>query len=367
MNHKQVYEVMDSRLTSVTREATLASVIQEIAGTRIGMAVVVDNQRPVGLIVDYDLLGLYAKGSDLATTRLADLDLPTPKVVTVDDTLAEVVHQYTTRRLRRFPVIDRDGYLVGGITEKELFGEFAGNHLIDKERVASLMRTDIATAPLDATCRDLLGDLLRLRSGCVFMVDAQGRPHGLVTERDLVRLLAKQGHLNVPAQAIMSQPVTQIHDTEPVKAALDQFLGSGHRRLAVIDDLGRLKGMFNLSHLLGLVFGAQIGNGATLAPDAVGHPALWVEWRGGAVIDANQAARGLLGWKGLPSSIEKTIPATLWQAATVLLGSSDWLETQLPIKGEAGREVATPVRIQAETTLGGKKRLRIELLGSNQS
>lgn len=76
-----------------------------------------------------------------------------------------------------------------------------------------------------------------------------GRFVGLVTDRDMVRLVAQQANFDVPVAEIMTeQPDTVDLDTE-VGDAADWLNATGYRHLPVTEN-GKLIGMISIKDLL---------------------------------------------------------------------------------------------------------------------
>jgi CBS domain-containing protein len=131
------------------------------------------------------------------------------EVISVPSTesVFEADHLMRLARLRHLPVVDRD-ILVGLLTHRDLLvesvtrleedGTDAGVRFRRSQPVARVMRRELETVEGDVPLRDAARRMLRLRLGCLPVVEwtAQGpRLIGLVTEGDLLRaasLLAAQ-------------------------------------------------------------------------------------------------------------------------------------------------------------------------------
>ena len=73
--------------------------------------------------------------------------------------------------------------------------------------VSDLLRqkgTHVITAPATATCREALAKLVENRIGAVLLVDDDGLPQGIITERDFLRLTYESSH------ALESLPVSEV-------------------------------------------------------------------------------------------------------------------------------------------------------------
>jgi signal-transduction protein with cAMP-binding, CBS, and nucleotidyltransferase domain len=88
--------------------------------------------------------------------------------------------------------------------------------------------------------------------GTLVVVDANQRPLGIVTDRDLAtRCVAeRRDAARTTLAEVMSNPVAWIHSGSLLTAALDEMARIGVRRLAVIDDRERIVGVLALDDVL---------------------------------------------------------------------------------------------------------------------
>jgi CBS domain-containing protein len=107
------------------------------------------------------------------------------------------------KRIRHVPVEDAAGRLVGVLTARELLAiaEAAGNQAgaAEAPAVASLMHTSFTTAPPDMSVQEAVPLMLGSDLGALLVVSEAGTLMGIVTERDMVLLLADLLGM-VPAQ-----------------------------------------------------------------------------------------------------------------------------------------------------------------------
>jgi CBS domain-containing protein len=133
-----------------------------------------------------------------------------------------------------------------------------------RHRVADVMRAPAVTAPPAMT---LAEGVRRMNEAGVssLVVTANGRPVGIVTERDLLRAVAERGGggLALSLSAIMSSPVETVAPDVFVYVALARMARRGLRHLAVIDHDGRLAGVVTAGALLR----QRAGHGLALADE----------------------------------------------------------------------------------------------------
>jgi CBS domain-containing protein len=109
----------------------------------------------------------------------------------------------------------------------------------------------VATAGPDARAVEI-ADTMQFRAvGSVVIVDADDRPIGIVTDRDLTcRVIAKGLDPEAtPARDFMSQPLVTVDAKEPLERVAQRMREAGVRRMPVVRD-GKLIGLVALDDLL---------------------------------------------------------------------------------------------------------------------
>lgn len=91
--------------------------------------------------------------------------------------------------------------------------------------------------------------------GTLVVVDGEGRPVGIVTDRDLVtRVLGENlDPATLTVSAVMSTPPVSVEEETPIESALTLMAERGVRRLVVVDGDGRLIGILSLDDAVELL------------------------------------------------------------------------------------------------------------------
>jgi CBS domain-containing protein len=112
-------------------------------------------------------------------------------------------------------------------------------------------RTRVTTVPEGTLVPEIAEALERESVAGVIVVDRDGQPLGLVTDRDLALRVVAAGRdpATTTAAAIMSHPVRTVHAADSVERAVEQMAVHGVRRLPVTDG-NALVGMVSLDDLM---------------------------------------------------------------------------------------------------------------------
>lgn len=119
--------------------------------------------------------------------------------------------------------------------------------------IAAILRekgSDVATIGADASLADVVAELVVRRIGALLVLDG-AEIVGLVSERDVIRVLAADGAdaLRRAAREAMTSPVVTISPHESVTAAMELMTDRRIRHLPVVED-GRLVGIVSIGDLV---------------------------------------------------------------------------------------------------------------------
>lgn len=301
----RVGDVMSADPDAVGPDTPIAEVVERLVARDYTALPVVDAERRVlGVISDGDMLraGLTrlsvsvhkVVGPELVREYLATLKstggtvrqaMRTPAVTVAPGTpLAEAAHLMHGRDLKRLPVVDAEGRLVGVIGRLDILQSIATGYarrttphtatLPQEHRtVAAIMDRQVPTVGETAPLADVVGKLLDSAVKRVLVVDGAGRPVGIVTDTDLIArvdpeqrpglLTLLRSRWSTAAQRqvqraygqraadVMTRPVISVRDTASVLDALAVTVERHVKRLPVVDAGGRLVGIVSRPALLG--------------------------------------------------------------------------------------------------------------------
>jgi CBS domain-containing protein len=117
-------------------------------------------------------------------------------------------------------------------------------------RLEELASRPAVTCTRTATIADVAREMKEQEVGSVVVVDADGRPIGICTDRDLVvRALAAEWPPSTPIHRAMTHEVaTMSLDTDVLQAG--EVMGTwAYRRIPIVSDDGRVRGMVSLDDI----------------------------------------------------------------------------------------------------------------------
>jgi len=123
---------------------------------------------------------------------------PNPITVNEDVSMHEALRLMRERRIRRLPVLDRGGRLVGIVSEKDLLyaspspatslSVFEINYLVAQIKVGQLMTRKVITVSDDTPLEEAARIMVDNKIGGLPVLDRAGKLAGIITETDLFKV-----------------------------------------------------------------------------------------------------------------------------------------------------------------------------------
>ncbi len=110
-----IEKIMQTSVCMVDRSTSLVDAARQLMQHSVGALIITEssNPQPVGIITDRDLVAMIAKGLDPKQTNVDWFSQPPLETVGVDEGIDAAARKMRESGVRRLPVLDRDGRLVG--------------------------------------------------------------------------------------------------------------------------------------------------------------------------------------------------------------------------------------------------------------
>jgi CBS domain-containing protein len=257
---------------TVGRDFSVFDAARHMAQLGVGSLVVTREERPIGIVTDRDVALRVLTGElDSASTPVSEI--ATTPVVSLREELpvSQAADRMRTHGLRRVPVVDAKGWVVGVIAADDLVRLIA-EELVALADVASEQTPvgvrreagspgwcrgvrhyvkDVVTAGAHEPVREIARRLREADVGCVIVLDDGKEPVGLVTDRDLtVRVVAKGLDADATTAAeVMTPSLIRVDAGAGLQEVARVMSENGVRRVPVVHE-GQLCGIVSYDDLL---------------------------------------------------------------------------------------------------------------------
>jgi CBS-domain-containing membrane protein len=292
---KPVSEVMTPQVATLDPDMTVAQAWERMLTLFIkAMPVVDDSRHVIGMLTDEDLIrraGVLShlsvaarlddqvvkdqlKGLQTSTLKVADVMSTPVWTARSSDSLGAAAARMAKNDIKRLPVVDDHGRLVGVIARLDILRQVA---LIEPRlpkaplaagasiTVQAVMYDPVPTVSPGAGLADIVAALLETGMRRVIVVDEEGRPLGLISDSDLVSGVSPREQKGVlsalrrllpapPSQAtaaqLMSPGVLTAPPELPLLEAARQMFSEQRKWLVVVDQNKKALGLVDRQVLL---------------------------------------------------------------------------------------------------------------------
>ncbi len=116
-----------------------------------------------------------------------------------------------------------------------------------------MSQKEIVTITVDSgkTAQDVANLMVKRKVGSVIVIDKKGQPHGIITERDMIKrvCLKNIAASRIEVQEIMSSPLITIMSYDSIDTASRVMTRNKIKRLAVLEEDNRIAGLLSVTDI----------------------------------------------------------------------------------------------------------------------
>lgn len=243
-----IERIMQTGLLTCEPDTPLWMAAERMAARQCSLIIVVKAGQPQGIWTEHDALAVDFADPDAvrlpiakAMSRpLASLHLSTP--------LSEAALRFNAERRRHYLVVDDSGAPVGILSQTDVALNQGLEPYLRLREVKAAMRQ----RALVLEGKQLLAQAaraMRLAECDAVVVSCENGELGILTERDLVRFVARHPG-NTPIEGLASKPLLTVHQHDTLIAARDLLMNHRVRHLAVLDEADEVVGLLGFRDML---------------------------------------------------------------------------------------------------------------------
>jgi CBS domain-containing protein len=121
---KSIREVMSSKVCAIDGDKPVAYAAKMMKEEDVGLAPIVEGDRLVGTLTDRDIVvRVVAEGKDPQTVTAREVASTRPVTIDPQQDLDEALRLMASNQIRRLPVVEQDGRLVGVLAQADVARE----------------------------------------------------------------------------------------------------------------------------------------------------------------------------------------------------------------------------------------------------
>ena len=200
-----------------------------------------------------DILKLQTEDVDL-NTSIKDYELPIIQTINKNKNVLDTI-EYLNDSIEYLCVVNEDKSLYGLVAHTDITSNIDPDTLMDNYKLQDLLRlgSRMKWAKKDEIISELLQKMTTSSFDNIIVVE-DSKPIGILTTKDVMKLIKDGENLDLPVSSYMSSPVDTISKNASIKEALDFVKLKHYKRVVVVDNDGDLVGIVSQKELISLTY-----------------------------------------------------------------------------------------------------------------
>lgn len=316
VSNLKLYDIASRTVLTVTPETSLEEAVGRFAEKHISSLIVVDNDRPVGIVTERDLVRLMCLGAADRRPVRAVMSAPLMTVpYDLDFSSAQVM--MANCGIRHLVLVDEAGHLRGLASETDFRRHLGSDLLAVIQRLNTVVDQGGKLIAPDSSLAFALETMASCKLDHV-VVGRDGRAEGILTERDIPTLLARKiDPQQVTLGEVMTTPLATIGIDASIDEAARLLEQSGLRHLVVLDEQGRFVGVLSQHRMLEKLGVALMGKSRAQLEDRM---SMVLEATGVGTWDFDNVRRNLVRSEALDQMMEARSGEVMDSLESILKG-----------------------------------------------
>ena len=253
MLSNRVSEIMTTNLTTTPCPRTVFEVMEKMVSEDVGRIVVTDNEIPVGIFTEKDVLKRVVNKLDPKKTSVREVMTSPIRAVREETHIVEALGKMYKGKYRHLLVRGRRGKIVGIVSMRRILRVAVelGQGLSETKTLASIMSLGAATVDASLSVSETI-DLLLQKGLAAIVVTTGGKPNGIFTERDVLKRVAVKNMdtKKTSIREVMTSPLITMTSTNLLHDVLAEMYRRDIRNMPVKSEKGDLIGIVSMADIL---------------------------------------------------------------------------------------------------------------------
>ena len=242
--------IVRRHILSCPPETSILDAAKRMADGRCSSIVVVENGTPIGIWTERDALKIDF-GNAVAVARPISMVMSAPvKTISGKISIGDAGMRFKLENVRHFVVVDDSGRPFGIVSQSDIILRHGVEHFLVLRNVASALTRPMVTIAANSPLREAVALLNAARADAAVVLGEPGDDPGIITERDVVRLIANGTPADVAVASVASYPLICVDDDESLLSTRRLLEEHSIRHVGVRAPDGRLKGLLSFSDML---------------------------------------------------------------------------------------------------------------------
>lgn len=244
----KVAQIIQGAILVCAPDTPVQQAAERMSSARYSSIIVSDGSGAIGIWTERDALAIDFSSDEALNQPISEVMSHPVKSIPHDISLQSVASRFLSDGVRHYLVVDDDSAPVGVISQTDVVLNQGIEHYLRLRNVDSVLKENTLVAGED----EFLGDVaarMRLRHSDAVMVRYADGGHGILTERDIVRLIA-QRMTTSPVGELASRPLLTVASNCSLFRARSLLVQNRVRHIGVCSEQGEVLGVISFTDIL---------------------------------------------------------------------------------------------------------------------
>jgi signal-transduction protein with cAMP-binding, CBS, and nucleotidyltransferase domain len=254
MLSNKVSEILTTNLTKAPVSSTIFEVMQTMAAEDVGRIMITDDDVPVGIFTEKDILRRVINADfDARKTAVGTVMTSPIRAVREETHIVDAFSKMYRGKYRHLLVRGRRGKIIGIVSMRRILNLAVelGQGLSETRTMNDIALANVVAVDSALTLHDTI-DLMNKRSVGSVVVTSAGNPDGIFTERDVLKRVAttEVDVKTTPVRQAMTAPLVTMPNSALVGDVLAEMYRRDIRNMPVSGAGGAIQGIVSMPEIL---------------------------------------------------------------------------------------------------------------------
>lgn len=248
----RVSDLMSTEIVTIPPYSNLYEVLEKLASFNISSVVITEGTKPIGIISEHTILRIAATTQNIYRLPVRDHMYKNPPTVYVNADISTTLRTMAEKKAKRLVVVDDSGAMTGMLTCSDILNKLDDDFFGPGMSVKAALSDSYIQMPDDSSLKLAVDRMYRENKGCIVAYE-NNRVSGILTERDLVRLLVKNISMDTPISHLCTQNIIYLNSDTTLSETRTIMRDREARFIIVLDPQLKLSGIVTLPDMVSLL------------------------------------------------------------------------------------------------------------------
>jgi diguanylate cyclase (GGDEF)-like protein len=252
MHFPKISEITMTNVVFISRQSMLSEAIEMMFDSEHRHVFIIDENNYYVLSV-YDVFRISRERRDISLS-LKEIDMQTIPKISKEKNILETL-EYLHNDFEQMIVLNEDGSVYGVVSQSDILSSIDPDTLMDTYRLSDLLKIKKRNRWINKEMvTQEVFDVMERNNHDASIIIENLKPLGIVTTKDILRLLKNRADLSLPIEHYMTTPVETVSHHCTLNEALQLMKDKHFNRIMTVDDAGRLIGSITQKELISIAY-----------------------------------------------------------------------------------------------------------------